>query len=114
MADHPSFVGRTSELNLLDELYASSKSEFLVLYGRRRVGKTRLLTEWLTTRKIKPIFFVSEQDSKGIVTTPVFADRLQKGVSILAHTRHIFVCKLGSGLEPDWRACQTGKISRIH
>jgi len=59
-----SFVGRTSELHLLDELYASSKSEFLVLYGRRRVGKTRLLTEWLTTRKIKPIFFVSEQDSK--------------------------------------------------
>jgi hypothetical protein len=58
------FVGRTPELNLLDELYASSKSEFLVLYGRRRVGKTRLLTEWLTTRKIKPIFFVSEQDSK--------------------------------------------------
>jgi hypothetical protein len=52
-------------LNLLDELYASSKSEFLVLYGRRRVGKTRLLTEWLTSRKIKPIFFVSEQDSKG-------------------------------------------------
>ena len=59
-----SFVGRTSELHLLDELYTSSKSEFLVLYGRRRVGKTRLLTEWLTTRKIKPIFFVSEQDSK--------------------------------------------------
>lgn len=53
MADFPLFVGRTSELNLLDELYASRKSEFLVLYGRRRVGKTRLLTEWLTTRKIK-------------------------------------------------------------
>jgi AAA+ ATPase superfamily predicted ATPase len=64
VADHPLFVGRTSELNLLDGLYASSKSEFLVLYGRRRVGKTRLLTEWLTTRKMKPIFFVAEQDSK--------------------------------------------------
>ncbi len=64
MSDSSSFVGRTSELNLLDELYASSKSEFLVLYGHRRVGKTRLLTEWLTTRKIKPIFFVAEQDSK--------------------------------------------------
>jgi uncharacterized protein len=58
------FVGRTPELDLLDELYASNKSEFLVLYGRRRVGKTRLLTEWLNTRKIQPIFFVSEQDSK--------------------------------------------------
>jgi len=39
MVDHPSFGGRTSELNLLDELNASSKSEFLVLYGRRRLGK---------------------------------------------------------------------------
>ena len=64
MADYPFFVGRSSELDLLDALYASSKSEFLVLYGRRRVGKTRLLTEWLNTRKIKPIFFVAEQDSK--------------------------------------------------
>ncbi len=64
MIEQPLFVGRTAELNLLDELYASRKSEFLVLYGRRRVGKTRLLTEWLTTRAIKPIFFVSEQDSK--------------------------------------------------
>jgi uncharacterized protein len=71
MVDHPSrgngvpsFVGRTAELSLLDELYASRKSEFLVLYGRRRVGKTRLLTEWIITRKIRPIFFVSEQDSR--------------------------------------------------
>lgn len=57
------FVGRGAELGLLDELNASNKSEFLVLYGRRRVGKTRLLTEWLATRKIAPIFFVAEQDS---------------------------------------------------
>ncbi len=64
MAEQSAFVGRTAEFNLLDDLYASRKSEFLVLYGRRRVGKTRLLTEWLTTRAIKPIFFVSEQDSK--------------------------------------------------
>ena len=64
MLEIPPFVGRSNELHLLDELYASHKSEFLVLYGRRRVGKTRLLTEWLTTRKISPIFFVSEQDSK--------------------------------------------------
>lgn len=64
MTDYPLFVGRSAELKLLDDLYASSKSEFLVLYGRRRVGKTRLLTEWFTSRKIKPIFFVAEQDSK--------------------------------------------------
>ena len=62
---HPQiFVGRAAELKVLDDLYSSSKSEFLVLYGRRRVGKTRLLTEWLTKRNISPIFFVAQQDSK--------------------------------------------------
>lgn len=64
MMEQPPFVGRTAELQLFDDLYASNKSEFLVLYGRRRVGKTRLLTEWLTTRNIHPILFVSEQDSR--------------------------------------------------
>lgn len=60
---HP-FVGRAAELTVLDELHTSKKSEFLVLYGRRRVGKTRLLTEWISTRNVSPIFFVAEQDSK--------------------------------------------------
>ncbi|GEM_PF-1461329 len=64
MSDFSPFAGRTEELKLLDDLYASGKAEFLVLYGRRRVGKTRLLTEWLNTRKINPIFFVAEQDSR--------------------------------------------------
>jgi AAA+ ATPase superfamily predicted ATPase len=34
------FYGRKSEMEVLDSLLASPKEEFLVLYGRRRVGKT--------------------------------------------------------------------------
>jgi uncharacterized protein len=41
------FVGRKSELELLDDLWVSGKSGLVILYGRRRVGKTRLLTHWL-------------------------------------------------------------------
>lgn len=41
------FVDRKMELKLLDELYQRSGAQFLVLYGRRRVGKTRLVTHWL-------------------------------------------------------------------
>lgn len=42
------FIGRTTELKLLSDLWASDKAQLLLLYGRRRVGKTRLLTHWQT------------------------------------------------------------------
>ncbi|MCP4358143.1 MAG: ATP-binding protein [Chloroflexi bacterium] len=41
------FVGRTGELETLDDIWASNRSALIVLYGRRRVGKTRLLSHWL-------------------------------------------------------------------
>ena len=44
---NPTFVGREAELDLLDRLWERSGATLLILYGRRRVGKTRLLTHWL-------------------------------------------------------------------
>lgn len=38
--------GRKKEIEEIEKLYNSSKFEFLVLYGRRRVGKTTLLTKF--------------------------------------------------------------------
>lgn len=38
-------IGRNKEINELNELYNSGKSEFVVVYGRRRVGKTFLIDE---------------------------------------------------------------------
>ncbi len=40
------FIGRESELQYLNDAYRSDKAEFIVLYGRRRVGKTELLNEF--------------------------------------------------------------------
>ncbi len=37
-------IGRISELETLDNLYKSKKSEFVIVYGRRRVGKTFLIS----------------------------------------------------------------------
>ena len=37
---------RKRELAFLDNRYARSGAEFVVLYGRRRVGKTTLIYEW--------------------------------------------------------------------
>ena len=35
------FVDRGMELQLLDDLYQRAGAQLLILYGRRRVGKTR-------------------------------------------------------------------------
>ena len=38
-------IGRRDEIAELEELYSNGRSEFVVLYGRRRVGKTFLVNE---------------------------------------------------------------------
>ena len=40
-------IGREKEISELKELYDSDKSEFVAVYGRRRVGKTFLVDEAL-------------------------------------------------------------------
>ncbi|ADQ05671.1 DUF234 DEXX-box ATPase [Caldicellulosiruptor owensensis OL] len=53
------FIGRKYELETLNRLYNEDKFHLIVVYGRRRVGKTTLLTEFC---KNKPsIFFVAEE-----------------------------------------------------
>lgn len=49
------FIGRKNELNTLNKLYNSDKFEFVVIYGRRRVGKTALISEF--TKDKDAIFF---------------------------------------------------------
>jgi uncharacterized protein len=39
-------VGREDEIALFEKRYASEKSDFIALYGRRRVGKTHLIREY--------------------------------------------------------------------
>ena len=45
------FIGRTKELNALEKLYKSDKFEFAVIYGRRRVGKTALINQFIADKK---------------------------------------------------------------
>ena len=44
------FVNREKELKLLEEEYTHDDFRFTVLYGRRRVGKTTLLKEYITSK----------------------------------------------------------------
>ncbi|MFZ4657088.1 MAG: ATP-binding protein [Caldilineaceae bacterium] len=57
------FVGRTAELNLLDDLWARERATLLILYGRRRVGKTSLLTYWLQQSERRALYWVAEPSS---------------------------------------------------
>ena len=43
-------IGRKNEVEELERVYRSSRPEFVVIYGRRRIGKTYLVTQALKGR----------------------------------------------------------------
>lgn len=45
------FVGRNREMSVLEQLYSKNTFEFVVMYGRRRVGKTTLINEFIKGKK---------------------------------------------------------------
>ena len=49
------YVGRIDEIKEIKRLELSSRSEFLVIYGRRRIGKTQLVRS-LYLPKLAAIF----------------------------------------------------------
>ena len=56
------FVNRKKELSTLSQEYTRPEASFVVIYGRRRVGKTALINEFC---KDKPaIFFLATEESE--------------------------------------------------
>lgn len=51
------FVGREPELRILESFYRSPEAGLLILYGRRRIGKTRLITHFLERHDENPDFY---------------------------------------------------------
>ncbi len=43
--NYQSIIGREAEIATLERLYKSQKSEFVAIYGRRRIGKSYLVSE---------------------------------------------------------------------
>ena len=50
MMNPSTVIGREEELATISRLYESERSEFLAIYGRRRVGKSFLIEEALENR----------------------------------------------------------------
>ena len=69
------FIGRKNELKFLNDKYNSNKAELVVLYGRRRVGKTETLSEFF---KDKPGIFFSCRQCANSVQLAAFSEALFK------------------------------------
>ena len=55
------FIGRDSELKKMNQMYESGKLEVAIVYGRRRVGKTTLITEFCKNKKT--VFFAAQESN---------------------------------------------------
>src|SRR5690554_4562158 len=58
------FVGRKEELNELTSYLNSDKQENIIIYGRRRIGKSELIKEALRTTNKPAIFYQATETSQ--------------------------------------------------
>ena len=56
------FIGRANELKTLERLYSSDKFEFVVIYGRRRIGKTALINHFVKDKRC--IYFTGVESNE--------------------------------------------------
>ncbi|MCI8373765.1 MAG: ATP-binding protein [Lachnospiraceae bacterium] len=69
------FIGRKAELHFLENKYHSNQGELIVLYGRRRIGKTETLRQFC---KDKPHIFFSCQECTDKLQLRNFSEKLLK------------------------------------
>ena len=91
------FIGRERELATLNKLYKSNKFEFVVIYGRRRVGKTALINRFIENKNA--IYFMGvesnakqnlENFSKSIIEYTTGIETETSFLSFQAALEHIF------------------------
>jgi AAA+ ATPase superfamily predicted ATPase len=78
------FVDRESELDFLNSLLTRthpSIAQMILLYGRRRVGKTLLARHWAEKAGLSTIYFAAEQEPAGIQRRKLFAKMLGVAMS---------------------------------
>ncbi|MEM7119558.1 MAG: ATP-binding protein [Chloroflexota bacterium] len=63
------FVNRENEIAFLDKLLDQPRSraaQFVLMYGRRRVGKTRLLRHWSARTAVPTTYWVAEKETAAL------------------------------------------------
>ena len=61
--DVTKFFGRRRELAELDRVIARPGAQFILVYGRRRVGKTTLILRWVEQTGLPLIYWVATRDT---------------------------------------------------
>ena len=84
------FVGRSEELKKLNEMYAGDKFECAIIYGRRRVGKTTLIKEFIKDKNA--IYFVAREADGALNLNRFSVDVYSATAKELA----------GNAFFPDW------------
>lgn len=77
------FVGRDKELTALNELYDRNKFQMVVMYGRRRVGKTTLISKFVEN---KPGIFYTAQEANDTINLAAFSGKVYRFFDLPATT----------------------------
>lgn len=80
------FIDREVELSVLLKEYRKGGFSFVTVYGRRRVGKTRLLKEFL--RRVGGVYYVAAELSYPILAEE-FAEAVAEYLGRLPHSRDV-------------------------
>jgi AAA+ ATPase superfamily predicted ATPase len=90
------FVGRKAELDFFEEKYRSPGGQLIILYGRRRIGKTEILRRFCNG---KPHVFYSCREVSDVEQRAAFSDRVLSSGSPAARYIKVFA---------DWEAAFRG------
>jgi AAA+ ATPase superfamily predicted ATPase len=80
MCNEKIFIGRKKELELLESLYNSNKFEMLLLHGRRRVGKSYLLSYFARLHQKNVVYFTGDKSSEK-TNVQNFCEELNKNIN---------------------------------
>ncbi len=60
------FINRESELNFLNQKYAENSPQMIVLYGKRRIGKTELIKKFMQDKEGTYILCTNDSTKENI------------------------------------------------
>lgn len=80
------FLDREEEVKKVEEKYGSDKSEFVLIYGRRRIGKTELIKKFIEEKKA--FYFLCEKN-KIEVESERFLERFNRNFDVFIEARDL-------------------------
>ena len=67
------FIGRENELATMRKLYDSNKFQMVIIYGRRRIGKTTLISKFVENL---PAIFFTAQEANDRINLELFSKKV--------------------------------------